>query len=119
MIPLAASEQVKVVQEGEELSFAESLLREGQDRKRLRTAMSKYRRTNHINATSNICERLFSAARLIMNHLRGHMDPSSCEMLLFLKLNRDLWESPRIIDEIIRDEKLAGRLIPDDDGEEA
>jgi hypothetical protein len=86
-----------------DLSFADTLLRNGQDKKRRRLAASKYRSTEHVTATSNICERLFSAARLILNHLRSHMDPNSCELLLFLKVNKEFWASPRIIDQILKE----------------
>ncbi len=69
------------------LSFADSLLRDGRDIKRRHIAASEYRCTEHVTSTSNVCQLLFSAARLIMNHLRGHIDPDSCEILLFLKIN--------------------------------
>jgi hypothetical protein len=53
-------------------------------------------------AISNICERLFSNnARIIMNHLRRSMDPSTCELLLFLKFNKEIWSDPKIIDEVL------------------
>ena len=55
--------------------------------KRRRVETSRYRFTLHVSATSNICERLLSNARLIMTHLRASMDPASCDMLLFLKFN--------------------------------
>jgi hypothetical protein len=73
------------------------------DSKRIKGMQSKYRSTLHVAATSNLCERLFSAARLIMNHLRCNMDPEACELLLFLKFNRRLWDNPRIIDDILAD----------------
>jgi len=101
--------------EDADLSFAESLLRDGRNVKRRRLATSKYRSTEHVSATSNVCERLFSRARLIMNHLRSHMDPDSCEMLLFLKVNSELWSSPRLIDEIIAERRKAGVLEEGDD----
>ncbi len=69
------------------------------DFKRRRGEKSEYRSTLHVSATSNVCERLFSAARLILNHLRCNMDPASCELLLFLNFNRQLWDNPRIFDE--------------------
>jgi len=46
---------------------------------------SKYINLTWIPATSNACERLFSRAKIIFNDYR-HV-----EILLFLKLNRDLW----------------------------
>jgi hypothetical protein len=98
-----------------ELSFADSLLRDGRDIKCRCIAGSKYRSTEHVTPTSNVCERLFSAARLIMNHLRGHMDPDSCEILLFLKINSRFWENPQIIDTIIANERKAAFDGDDDE----
>jgi hypothetical protein len=70
--------------------------------KRCRVEASRYRSTLHVSATSNICERLFSNARLIINHLRASMHPASCDMLLFLKFNSRFWTSnPMIIDAVI------------------
>jgi hypothetical protein len=69
--------------------------------KRCRVEASRYRSTLHVSATSNICERLFSNARLIMNHLCASMDPASCDMLLFLKFNSRFWTNPMIIDAVI------------------
>ena len=79
---------------------------------------SKYRSMLHVAATSNLCERLFSAARLIIiNHLRCNMDPEACELLLFLKFNRRLWDNPRIIDEILADLRAANDPEAANDGE--
>ena len=78
------------------------------DLKRRRGEKSKYRSTLHVSATSNVCERLFSAARLILNHLRCNMDPASCELLLFLKFNRQFWDNPRIFDEVLADLRASG-----------
>ena len=78
-------------------NFADDLLNK---RRRLESSRSRYRSTMHVSATSNVCERLFSNARIIMTHLRSSMDPRTCEMLLFLKYNWSIWSNPRIIDEI-------------------
>ena len=86
-----------------QLSFFERAHKESQDRKRARVEKSNYRSTEHVSATSNICERLFSLAKLIMTHLRKHMDPVTLNMILFLKANKQLWAEKNIIDEIIAD----------------
>ena len=65
---------------------------------------SLYRSTLHVSSTSNICERLFSNAKLIMSHLRSHMDPDSLAMLLFLKANKRFWVDKSVIDDIITSE---------------
>jgi len=47
----------------------------------------------HISPTSNIVERLFSNAKLIMTDQRRCMDPTTLETILMLKLNKDLWDA--------------------------
>ena len=83
------------------LSFAERSLAESQAAKKARTDKSAYRSVAHVSSTSLICERLFSRAKLIMSHLRAHMDPDSLAMLLFLKVNKNFWNDATIIDDII------------------
>ena len=41
--------------------------------------------------TSNICERFFSASRLILNDYRKSMSPLVFKSIMALKMNRDLW----------------------------
>lgn len=53
--------------------------------------MSKYRSTKHIACTTNMVERLFSRAKIVMTDLRRSMTPRHLEMLMFLRLNRHLW----------------------------
>ncbi len=53
---------------------------------------------NHINPTTNMCERLFSRARLIMSHLRQSMSPHHLEILLLLKANITLWNALTVQD---------------------
>ena len=88
-----------------DLSFAQRHLNE--EAKRRRIVSDTYRSTIHVSPTSNSCERLFSAARLIMSYLRSGMDCDSCGMLLFLKTNSRFWENPKLLDEIMLEAKLA------------
>ena len=37
-------------------------------------------------------ERLFSRAKIVMTDLRKSMTPRNLEMLMFLRLNRHLWD---------------------------
>jgi hypothetical protein len=46
-----------------------------------------------IPPTSNIVERLFSAARLVLTDYRKSMTPYTFECVMFLKINRALWDS--------------------------
>ena len=49
-----------------------------------------YRSTFHIPPTSDIVERLLSRAGIVMSPLRSHMDPSTLEMLLMLRVNKNV-----------------------------
>jgi hypothetical protein len=82
-------------------SFADSILEDARASKSSRTETSKYRSTDHVAATSNICERLLSQAKLIMSDLRRSMDPDTLSKVLFLKGNPSLWLDITVIDEII------------------
>jgi hypothetical protein len=82
--------------EGEEKDdIINSILREVEEEqaKNKRIKATLYRSTAHVSPTSNIVERLFSRAKLIMREQRRHMDPSSLECLLMLRLNNDLWDA--------------------------
>jgi hypothetical protein len=69
-----------------DMSFAERAL------KRFRVQERLYQDISFICPTSNIVERLFSTAKLVFSDLRRSLLPRNLEMLLFLKLNRDLWD---------------------------
>ena len=56
---------------------------------------------DHITPTSNIVERLFSRCGIIMRPHRRLMDPSTLEMLIMLRFNKDLWDS-RDVDDIMK-----------------
>ena len=103
----ARATEVAVILPAPQLSFFERAQKDSEDRKRARVEKSSYRSTEHVSATSNICERLFSLAKLVMTHLRKHMDPDTLNMILFLKANKQLWEDKYIIDEIIADFAVA------------
>ena len=82
--------------------YAEQILNAAELNKRARVDKSKYRSTLNVSSTSNMCERFFSAAKLIMSALRKHMDPDHLEKFLFLKANKSLWIGmPQIIQDIL------------------
>ena len=76
---------------GEEENFTEMIARLEEEAKAPKTK-SRYRSLAHISPTSVVVERLFSRAKLIMTPHRRHMDPSTLEMLLLLRYNKDLWD---------------------------
>ncbi|ETM30597.1 hypothetical protein L914_21727, partial [Phytophthora nicotianae] len=41
--------------------------------------------------TSNIVERLFSTARMVLRYERNHLSLLTLEMILFLKVNHKFW----------------------------
>lgn len=45
-----------------------------------------------IPPTSNECEGLLSASKLVHSDLRQSMDASTLEMVMFLVCNRDMWD---------------------------
>jgi hypothetical protein len=69
---------------------------------------SGYRSTLHVSPTSNIVERLFSRASIIMRAHRRCMDPSTCEMLIMLRCNKDMW-TQRTLQDIIDKKKAENR----------
>ena len=58
-----------------------------------KTSATKYNSTNHVCGHTVIVESLFSTAGHIMTPSRKHMDPSTFEMLLLLKVNKDMYNS--------------------------
>ena len=96
------------------LGYAAQILRNTQQRKRARAGTSDYRSVRHVSSTTNIVERLFGKAKHIMTALRRKMDPSSLNMLLFLKANRKLWPNASIVQKILNARAALG-LREDDD----
>ena len=70
-----------------------------------------YRSLLHISPTSNIVERLFSRCGNIMRPHRRLMDPSTLEMLVLLRFNRDLWDE-KDVDTIMTRTQSAHVLEP-------
>ena len=60
-----------------------------------------YRSMKHLSPTSNLVERLFSAAGINMTDFRKNMAPRSLEAALLLTENKELW-TPATIDVIIK-----------------
>ena len=80
--------------ESEGTDFAQRVLDSAEVTKRARlgTYESNYRCLLHIEAQSNVVERLFSRAKLIMTPERRNMNPYRLESLLFLRANYMLWD---------------------------
>ena len=68
-------------------NFAQRLLK----RRRLAAVSHDYLDLTFIPPTSNIVERLFSTAKLILSDQRAAILPFTFEMLLFLKVNSNWW----------------------------
>ena len=73
---------------------------------------SLYRPFSHLCPTSIICECFFCDAKHAMTAERRHLDPSTQEMLLILKYNRDLWVA-QTIDNIVNSDmpQLTGQKV--------
>jgi hypothetical protein len=127
--PLSASDKVQlaifkqadvVVNNVEEnLTFEEEILRDVDATKRAaaRGGMAEYRSTFHVSPTSNIVERLFSRAGLIMRPNRRQMDPSTLEMLLMLRLNKDMWSEGTLQDIIDKKKEVNRKRLLERDAE--
>ena len=72
-----------------------------------------YRSLDHISPTSNIVERLFSRCGIIMRPHRRLMDPSTLEMLIMLRFNKDLWDAREVNDVMKRIEPEPAASIED------
>ena len=60
--------------------------------KKRKVIRSQYVTLDFIPATSNIVERLFSNARLVLTDYRKSMSPYTFECVMFLKFNRKYWD---------------------------
>ena len=88
------AEDNKEEEKDDGLAVAQHLYDRNQARKKARTMLtsSMYRSTKHVCSTTNIVERLFSRAKLVMTDLRRSMYPRNLEMLMFRRSNRHLWD---------------------------
>ena len=59
--------------------------------KKQKVNLTGYRSVAHVSPTSVVCERLFSRTKAIMTPNRRCMDPSTLDSIIFLQMNRDLW----------------------------
>jgi hypothetical protein len=68
-------------------------LQEHRDRKKARVAPpSAYRSVKHVYSTTNIVEKsMFSRAKIVLSDLRNRMTPRHLEDVLYLRVNRQLW----------------------------
>jgi hypothetical protein len=73
-------------------------LQDHRDRKKARVAPpSAYRSVKHVvYSTTNIVERLFSRAKIVLSDLRNRMTPRHLEDVLYLRVNRNLWNEVTI-----------------------
>ena len=86
---------------------------------------SNYACLNHVSATSNVVERLFSRAKLVMTDQRRSMDPSTLEAILLLRYNHDIWDV-YFLDSLVQrvnagfpaDETIEELIEPNADGED-
>ena len=62
------------------------------------------RETKHFACTTNMVERLFSRAKIVMTDLRKSMTPRHLELIMFLRLNRHLWDEILVQRAILRPE---------------
>ena len=80
--------------------------------KNINVGSSAYSCTNHVSATSNCVERLFSMCKRTMSCLRKSMGPESLEGTVLLRMNSDLWlpSAASFIQQIMEDEAKSKRV---------
>lgn len=118
-LPNNASNQLDADDDDDaELSFAERITNNIRAEKRQRTDVSKYKSLKHVCKDSNIVERLFSRAKLIMRDHRKHMSPYHLEMLLMLRCNSGMW-NVQTIDNIIKENKVIEAPTPTTEGSDS
>jgi len=71
----------------------------------------------HMPPTSNLVERFFSQAKLVLNPLRQKMLPANFEAVLYLKLNPAYWPLD-VVAEIVHDVPEDGATESSDDSED-
>ena len=81
------------LEENEVVSLIDQLKRAANEAQNTTKTKSRYRSTNHVFPTSVICETLFSYGKNIMTPQRRHMDPSTFEMFMLLRMNADLYSA--------------------------
>ena len=69
-----------------------SLVQKALKNKKRKVIFNEYSSLNYVPPTSNVVERLFSNARLILTDNRKSMSPYTLECVMFLKINRDYWD---------------------------
>ena len=89
--------------DGEAMSYEEEVMRSVEATRAL-VKKAEFKSNLHVSPTSTIVERTFSRAGIIMRPHRRHMDPSTLEMLLMLRLNKDMW-SEKTIQDIIGEQE--------------
>ena len=70
------------------INWVQEIINKTDARKKQKLFKSKYRPLPHVAPTSNVCERLFSRAKLIMRPHRKHMSPFHLEMMVFCAATR-------------------------------
>ena len=105
-------------EEEQQLTEVQRIMEASRKRKAENTGVckSKYKSLKHCLTTSNIVERLFSRAKLILSERRKSMSPYHLELLLFLRSNQELWNDYTIQDCYDNPESLTHEdQVSDDD----
>ncbi|KAG3245851.1 hypothetical protein PI124_g9419 [Phytophthora idaei] len=70
------------------MGFADRILK----RRKAEDAPSEYEPLDVIRPTSNIVERLFSSARMVLRNERNMLSPFALEMIPFFRVNETYWD---------------------------
>ncbi|RLN46030.1 hypothetical protein BBJ28_00015352, partial [Nothophytophthora sp. Chile5] len=78
--------------------FAATILRQAKKPRLSGRASVQYDMLVHsAPRTSNTCERLFSGCKLVLTSLRSSTLPANFERMVFLRANRDMWNSATLL----------------------
>ena len=86
----------------EQLTIAEMAMHAKKRRKVTKRMATTFKDLSFIHPTSNMVERLFSRARLVLTDYRKSMSPYTFECLMFLGNNRDLWNMGKVAEVLSR-----------------
>ncbi|KAG2763745.1 hypothetical protein PC129_g6537 [Phytophthora cactorum] len=70
------------------MGFADRILK----KRKTESTPCAYELLDVIPPTSNIVERLFSSARMVLRYERNRLSPFTLEMILFLRVNETYWD---------------------------
>ena len=105
-------------QRSDETTHADATLQETASSKRRRTSSSKYRCTSHASTIASVVERANSHAKLSMTDRCSHMHPETLQLVMAVKLSKNLWPSESVAQEALGLQQEEESSEDEDDSED-